>query len=512
MRRLLRQGSLGRRVFLALIVGELGFAAVLGITIGVFTTLADVRQREVAVRQISSTIAAGLMPMIADQQITHVEAQLSSILETAEVHDVIGICIRDSSNVLIACRGVVNEGAPEAEQAPSTPLAVLLEEQVVVQPVVVDGLQVATVSVRFSPPGLGSLKVPLIASAVVLLSVILVSLPWTAWKLAVEAVEPLDELGTFANQIAEGDLGASPMKRRSGEMGELQETLSRMAAQLADRDDRLRGSYHELEDAYASLERAKNEIEELSAVKSNFVAVAAHEIRGPLTTVSLYAELLDGGELGTLGPSAQEAAAAISSATSRLASIVSDLMDSALLERGLLPIVFGDVWLAPMIEDVVRDNQPLARKHDVSLGVDAEIPDVVVPGDEMRLRQVLDNLLSNAFKYSPQSSGVLIRARADANWVEIEVADEGRGVPHHGREQLFALFGRLDFGDSRDTAGLGLGLAISARIVEAHGGQIRYRANERGKGSVFCVRLPLTRSSELPATTSIRVAEGEGVG
>ena len=73
MRRLPRQGSLGRRVFVALIVGELAFAAVLGVTIGVFTTLSDVRQREVAVRQISSTIAAALMPMIADQQIDHVQ-------------------------------------------------------------------------------------------------------------------------------------------------------------------------------------------------------------------------------------------------------------------------------------------------------------------------------------------------------------------------------------------------------------------------------------------------------
>ena len=107
--------------------------------------------------------------------------------------------------------------------SPSSPLAVLLEEQLVVQPVVVDGLRVATVSVRFAPPGLGSLKVPGIASMVVLLSVIVVSLPWTAWKLASEVVEPLDEVGAFATQIAEGNLDASPPIHTGGEIGELQD-------------------------------------------------------------------------------------------------------------------------------------------------------------------------------------------------------------------------------------------------------------------------------------------------
>jgi len=505
---LLRRGSLGRRVFLALIVGELLFAAVLGVTIGVFATLSDMRQREEAVRQISATIAAGLMPMIADQQITHVEAQLSSILETADVRDIMGICIRDASGTQIACQGVVDPTTPEIGTAHSSPLAVIFEKQAVVQPVVVDGLRVATVRVQFSPPGMSSLRVPTIASVLVLLSVIVVSLPWTAWKLAAEVVEPLDELGAFATGIAEGDLDLLPPAHGTGEIGELQETLSRMAGQIKDRDEKLRGSYGELETAYKWLQRAKDEIEELSAVKSNFVAVAAHEIRGPLTTISLYAELLEGGEMGRLDGPVEEAVAAISSSASRLATIVSDLMDSALLERGLLPITFEDVWLAALIDETMKDNAPVARKHAIQIEVDGKVPDVVMPGDAMRLRQVLDNLVSNALKYSPEHSRVLVSAAANDEWVRIEVADEGRGIPDDSHNQLFALFGRVDFGDSRDTAGLGLGLAISARIVEAHGGQIRYRANERGKGSIFSVTLPAARSADMPDTSTIRVAEG----
>ncbi len=508
MRDLLKPGSLGRRIFFALIVGELIFAAVMGLTIGVFTALSDVQQRETAIRQISATIAAGLMPMIADQQITHVEAQLSSILESVEAHDVVGICIEDASGKEIACRGA-DDGSAVTPTGRLSPLAVLLEEQSVVEPVVVDGLRVATVTVRFAPAGLGPLRVPAIAAALVLFSVIIISLPWTAWKLSAEITEPLGELRVYATRLAEGELDAPSPHHRSGEVGELQDTLTMMARQLQDRDDRLRGSLAELETAYRSLAKAKDAIEELSAVKSNFVAVAAHEIRGPLTTIKLYTELLDEGAMGALSDKSQEAVAAITSATSRLTSIVSDLMDSALLERGLLPISLSEVHLRELVEEAVKDSQLVARKHGINLLVDGDVPDTDLMADGLRLRQVLDNLLSNAFKYSPQDSTVTVRVRVEEPWVRISVADEGRGIPEHGHRQLFALFGRVDFGDSRDTAGLGLGLAISSRIIEAHGGNIRYRANESGRGSVFVVELPLHAEQGRPTETTIRVSESE---
>ncbi|MDR3686954.1 MAG: HAMP domain-containing sensor histidine kinase [Coriobacteriia bacterium] len=495
-------------MFLALIVGELVFAIVMGVTIGVFTTLADVRQREEAVRQISSSIAAGLMPMIADQQITHVQAQLSSIVQTANVHDVIGIGIRDASGTEIAHQGAALTETPGAQQGLLTPLAPLLKNQVVVQPVVVDGLQVATVSILFSPPGMDSLKVPIIASVVVLLSVIVVSLPWTAWKLTTDVVEPLDELGAFATQIAEGDLDASPPTRRGGEIGELQETLGRMSVQLKYRDDQLRGSYSDLAKAYGDLDRAKHEIEQLAALKADFVAIAAHELRSPLTTITLYAELLETGALSELEPKALDAVEVIGSASARLGSIVSDLMDSALLERGLMPIQFGDVWVSELVGNAARDAQLMAQSHDITIRFEDFTPDTVIRGDALRLRQVLDNLLSNAVKYSPAGTQVDVRLGTDADFIDIEVADQGIGVSQGDKHVLFTLFGRVDSGDGRDTSGLGLGLAISARIVEAHGGHLTYRDNERGRGSVFCARLPRGgREADLPSTTILVVGE-----
>jgi signal transduction histidine kinase len=268
-----------------------------------------------------------------------------------------------------------------------------------------------------------------------------------------------------------------------------------MALQLQERERELRQSYDEVTEAYGSLDRAKREIEELATIKENFVAIAAHEIRGPLSTIRLYADLLEAGEEGALDQPALEAVSIIGSAASRLSSIASDLMDSALLERGLMVIEFGDVWLGTLVEEAVRDANALAAAVGKRVLFSGRLPDAVVRGDAVRLRQVIDNLLSNAVKYSPEDSEVVVSALEGVEWIDIDVADRGRGVPAGSRDRLFALFGRVDFGESRDIAGLGLGLAISARIVEGHGGRIGYRENEGGRGSVFSVRLPLTEAA-----------------
>lgn len=494
MRRLLRKGSVGRRVFITIVAGEMVFAAVMGVTIGAFSVLSDIHQRQETMRRVSASFAANLMPEIADQQLTHVAAQLESILQSADAHGVIGICTKDASGKVIVCKGKKSPSA--ADEGVRSPLSVLTQEQTVVEPVVVDGLQVASVVVRFAPPGLAPLGTPLLASMIVLATMIAMSIPWAAWRLSLDVVEPLEDLGDYAARLAVGELDAPLPQTTIAEVVEFQQRLHEMAEQIQSRDRQLRDTYHELESAYHELEQTKNEIEQFSAVKSNFVAIAAHEIRAPLARVRLYAELLEEGEIGQLDAPAREAVEAISSAAASLTSIVSDLLDSALLERGLLPIIFGDVSLDELIEDTLRDSRLLADAYGVSVALQGQIPQLSLRGDGGRLRQVLDNLLSNAFKYSPAESQVLLSATEDGEHVCIEVADEGRGISSEDASVLFTLFGRIDVGDSRDAAGLGLGLAISARIVEAHGGRLTHRANEGGVGSVFCVELPMADDEE----------------
>lgn len=494
--------SLGRRVLVALVAGEVAFAAVLGLTVAGFSALSVAQQREQAISQVSATIAAGLMPTVAYQQESQVQAQLASILQAADVRDVIGIALLDSAGVEIVRRGV-DPGLP-AEYAGwhAGPWHALLDEQVVDAPVVVDGLHVATARVRFSAAGLSALVLPALASGVVLLSLILVSVPWTAWILSRDVIEPLDNLGHYASRIADGALDEPSGKRAYGEIGDLQDRLGTMARQLKD-------SFADLAAAYDALDQAKTDIEQLSAVKSDFVAVAAHELRGPLSTISLYTELLESGELGELDEACATAVAAIDSSSSRLNSIVADLMDAALLERGMLPVTFEEVRIGDLVEEAVRDAALQGRAKDMQVVLSGSLPATIISGDALRLRQVMDNLLSNALKYSFSGTQVRVTTRACDDWVEIEVADNGRGIPQGSHAQLFSLFGRLDFGDSREAAGLGLGLAISARIVDAHGGRLSYRANDVGGGTVFQVSLPIHgEPGRRPTGTEIRVSGG----
>ena len=228
-------------------------------------------------------------------------------------------------------------------------------------------------------------------------------------------------------------------------------------------------------------------------------------VRSPLSPCT---QSLETGVFTELEAEALEAVEAIGSAAGRLGSIVSDLMDSALLERGLMPIEFGEVWLGELLEGAVKDAQAMARSNGIEVRFEDSISDAVIRGDALRLRQVLDNLLSNAFKYSPRETVVVVRTKADADFVEVEIVDQGRGVPEEDERVLFTLFGRVDSADGRDTAGLGLGLAISARIVQAHGGRLTFRKNEEGRGSVFCIRLPRGGpSTELQSTTIKMVGE-----
>lgn len=504
--------SLGWDLTLNLILGEMVLAVVLIVTLGTFSVINVVQQRAKTIEEVSVVVAAGLMPLLADQQQSQVEAQLDSILQATDFHDIQNISIIDSSGQTIASHGEGGMCMVSSLGGRLAPIAFLTQCQLVRRPIVIDGLTVATAYVSFAPLDPSeSLRVPLIAAAIVLVSVVLVSAPWSAWRFTRVFIEPIQALSRYATRIADGHMDELTDTDAAGEIGELQGSLNRMATELRVRESELLGSYDALSGAYESLQDAKREIEHLSALKTDFVAVAAHEIRSPLSTVTLYSELLESGELAQLDETSADAVKAISAAAVRLNAISSDLMDSALLERGRLPIHFSRVWLDEVVTTAVVETRAMADERRIRVEVDGELPEMVVQGDALRLRQVFDNLLSNAVKYSPEGTAVSVRARTVGDYHEVDIADEGRGIRSEDRERVFTLFVRLDLSDDRDTGGLGLGLAISARIIDAHGGTISVADNPNGVGSVFTVRLPASGSADSRDTdTTVEVVRGRG--
>jgi signal transduction histidine kinase len=502
------QSSLRVRWVTWVLIGELVFGLAVGLTVGVYSATLAANSRRDSLEQISRATAAALTPMIADQDIERVQALMDSVLLGSDAETIRCIQVLDGTGAIII--GSSPDGQVcDLPGGTQSAFGILTQAQVIEAPVVVDGFQIGTVVTQFAPPDLSEvLGGHFIAALIVVMSVALVSAPWTAWLVLRTVVEPVAELRDGALQLSEGRRDITLDNGRGDEIGELAVAFDQMIRDLSEKEQQLKESYARLEEAYEDQARAKEALEEIARMKSDFVAVASHELRTPLSVVRLYAEMLEEEELGDLSEESHEAIRAIASAAARLSSIVSDLMDAALLERGLMPLEFSLVEVDETVRAAVRDADTLASVRGVHVLIPDELPEIDAWVDPLRIRQLIDNLLFNAVKYSDGAPEVHVRLRADDGHAEVAVTDFGRGVHKKDRGALFKLFSKLDSQDSRDTAGLGLGLAISARIAEAHGGSISYGENPVGKGSVFTLRLPLGDASMRDREASISVVGG----
>ncbi len=489
-----RTGSLSVRYIALILVIVIVSGVILGLSVTLISLRNAAEERQRSLEYAGTVVAASLLPVVADLDPQRIEAQLTGILATSKQHEIECIEIVDPAGNVIA------ETEPQCTcetVEPSTGLIdVFTKPQVVVVPIEVDGLRVAYVSIQFMPVGLGDTLVqPLTTTFVVLgIAMVLASL-WEGWMVLRTVVEPIEELRNAAAHIAEGSRDVALDEQRGDEIGELARALNHMTAQLGEQEAELMSSYQSLETAFHDKADLATRLERTMSMKSDFVAMASHEIGSPLSVIQLYSEMLEDNEFGDVDPQLADAVEAIVDAVGRLSTIVASLLDVALLERGLMPIVFGDVDLGVIIEQAVADANVVARRSGVSVVQLGETPDVQLQGDSVRLRQVMDNLLSNAIKYSAGADRVTVALEVEDGGAVISIADRGQGIPDDRADVLFELFGRVDTADNAAVPGLGLGLPISDRIVRAHGGEITFRPNPAGTGTVFVVRLPLRRDT-----------------
>ena len=220
--------------------------------------------------------------------------------------------------------------------------------------------------------------------------------------------------------------------------------------------------------------------------QEDFVADVSHELRSPLTSVLGHLELLLESE--RLPPELRHQVEVMQRNTDRLRDLVSDLLETAALRDGPPLLAPSPTDVALVAREVVESAQPTADAAGVALTVDApgEVSAVV---DDRRIRQVLDNLVSNAVKYTDTGGRVDVRLRIVDGVVELTVADDGIGIMDEELDQLFIPFFRTEAARRRVSPGVGLGLGIVRAIVEAHGGQVDV-ASTPGEGSSFVVTLP----------------------
>jgi len=261
-----------------------------------------------------------------------------------------------------------------------------------------------------------------------------------------------------------------------------------------DRDVTERVRAEEERERLLALERAQNQrLRELDRLKDEFIALVSHELRTPLTSIRGYTELLINGEAGELTDEQHQFLGVVERNSHRLLDLVGDLLFLAQIEAGKLALELGAVDLAAVASESVEAARPAAENKDVTLTL-ATGPVPLLAGDCGRLSQVLDNLVSNAVKFTPAGGRVDVRVREQGGRAEIEVRDSGIGIPATEQDRLFERFFRSSNATERAIQGTGLGLAIAKAIVDAHGGRIAVKSDE-GAGTVFRVVLPVGREA-----------------
>ena len=227
---------------------------------------------------------------------------------------------------------------------------------------------------------------------------------------------------------------------------------------------------------------------ESDRMKDEFIALASHELRTPLTSIIGYLEVVLDGEAGPLSAEQQRFVEVAARNADRLLRLVGDLIVVGQADAGRLTLSPAPLDLGELASDRAGAAQPGAEDRGVELAVHADAPAPIV-GDASRLGQVLDNLISNALKFTPSGGRVDVSVAAAADGVVLEVRDTGAGIPAAEQERLFERFYRTEGAQAGAVPGTGLGLSIVRAIVEAHHGRIALESAE-GKGSAFRVWLP----------------------
>jgi signal transduction histidine kinase len=246
--------------------------------------------------------------------------------------------------------------------------------------------------------------------------------------------------------------------------------------------------------------------------RDEFLSIAAHELRTPVAAIKGTTQLaLRRRERGALDQArAEKALGVVDRAVSRLTALIDDLLDVTRLQSGQLALRTARLDLPALVRETADEY---AAQLDPAHALAVDLPAVAVPvdGDAGRLEQVLDNLLGNAVKYSPAGGEIAVALAPDADGATVTVRDRGIGLPAGAAERIFEPFGRAANAAASHLPGMGLGLHISRRIVELHGGRLWAESAGEGQGTTLHLWLPAARAGESAPPSTRERGGGAGV-
>lgn len=244
----------------------------------------------------------------------------------------------------------------------------------------------------------------------------------------------------------------------------------------------------------AELTRKTGELEAMMETQQRFLGMASHDLRNPLTLIMCYLDMYATGGLGELTPIQKKTVPIMQKSCTQMLAMLNDLLDINAIESGKLELRATPTDLKAFLADCVGTNAPIADTK--SIRIELSVPDSLPPVeiDVARMTQVLNNLVSNAIKFSHPGSTVTIAAETGRDKARISVRDQGVGIPEDEQGKLFTPFAHLSVRATAGEKSTGLGLSIVRKLVQAHHGNVTVRSVP-GKGTTFTVEIPLVQAS-----------------
>ncbi|MCA0447545.1 MAG: hypothetical protein LCH54_15085 [Bacteroidetes bacterium] len=267
---------------------------------------------------------------------------------------------------------------------------------------------------------------------------------------------------------------------------ELQALVSERTSELREEKNKTDEAFHQLKEKEKELHQSLDELTEANQIKAELIGMASHELRNPLQSILGYAELLET-KMGS--EKDKESINRIHQSAQRMLKLVNSLVDSQVLETGNLRLSFSTINMADIVQSVILQNYPQAEKKNQTVFFDPPDHSCLIKADENALREIIDNILNNAIKYSSGGSVIRVKISPMNEKVRLSITDQGPGLSEDDLEHLFKKFRKLSAKPTGGELSTGLGLSIVKKLTDMHDGKV-WAESHSGSGSTFHVEFP----------------------
>ena len=464
-------------------------------------------QAQIVARNTSSALVFG------DQK-----AAKETLKSLSADHDIVEAVIFNSENKPFASYRQMGKKRPATL---STSLLPWIARAKIRVPIIFDQNTLGSVYLLRNPGRINRrLQLQFKISLFILAAAILATLFLARW-LQLLFTSPIKGLATAMQEVSgSGNYQFRLAEQRQDEFGTLTAGFNHMLGQIQKRDNELAEHRNHLEDevqlrtkelqtAMAELTRAKEEAEKTARAKSEFLANMSHELRTPLNHIIGFTDLMASGKCGNLNVTQREYLGDVLNSSRHLLSLINDILDLSKVEAGKMELELSDISLSSLLNQSLKMVQEKALKHQLKLAVEIEDELETIRVDERKMKQILYNLLSNATKFTPDGGRITLKverivkteqnlrarnlkksATTSSHWLKISISDSGIGIKKEDLERIFKSFEQADGSSSRHFQGTGLGLSLTRRMVELHGGKIWAESEGPGHGSTFSFMIP----------------------